>query len=495
MKKLDKLILKAFFGPFIITTSVVVFIFLMRFILTYFDEFVGKDLGLLIFLKLFFYFSLITIPISLPLAVLLASLMCYGNLGEFSELTAIKAAGISITRALRPAMIVATLITIGSFVFNNTVSPWANLKGWSLLWDVKTTKATLNLKEGIFYYDLPGYALKVNKKYRDNKTLKGLVIYDHTENQGNKRVILADSALMYTIIDSKYLVFELFNGNEFSDFVDKNSTTPNQTQFSHSSFKKSKLVFSLAAFDMRRTDEDQFRHHQSMKNVIQLTQLTDSVKNDFTKITKNYALSAPQYYLFHLRENTKDTLKKAVLPGKWIDSLLRMPITDVAVKRQIGETALSQAKNLLSNAESNQIYLKSRKEEIRKMNLEWHHKFTFAFACFVMFLIGAPLGAIVKKGGFGMPVILAILFYILMYVLMINGDKWAKEGLTSVIYGAWLANGILFLFGLYFMRQAQNDSRLFEADVYKMYFQQLITKITRLPWITVFLQKKANQIT
>ncbi|MFN8355906.1 MAG: LptF/LptG family permease [Spirosomataceae bacterium] len=490
MKKLDKLILKAFFGPFIITTSVVVFIFLMRFILTYFDEFVGKDLGLIVFVKLFFYFSLITVPLSLPLAVLMASLMSYGNLGEFTELTAIKAAGISISRALRPTFIVAILISIGSFAFNNLVSPWANLKGWSLLWDVKTTKATLNIKEGIFYYDLPGYAIKVNKKFKDNKTLKEMVIYDHTESQGNRRVILADSAQMYTTLNNRYLVFELFNGHEYSDYTDRNSSNPNQTQFTRSAFKKSKLVFSLAAFDMHRTDEDQFKHHQSMKTVIELGKFIDSVKVDYKKLKQNYYPSAKSYYLYHLRD-TKDTAHKKALPGRWLDELIGRPITDFGIRKNITEYALSQAKNLLATAETNQVYLKSRADDLRKNDLEWHHKFTFAFACFVMFLIGAPLGAIIKKGGFGMPVIIAILFYILMYVLMINGDKWAKEGLTSVVFGAWFANVILLSFGLYFLRQAQNDSRLFDADVYSIYFNRLKEKY--IPMIQGIIQKKSQQ--
>ena len=214
IKKIDKLILKAFWGPFILTLLVVIFIFLLRLVLFYFSDLFGKDLGTTVYVELFFYFSLITIPLALPLAMLLSSLMTFGKLGENFELTALKSAGISIIRILRPIFAVAVCLSIFMFWFTNVALPWANLKGWSLLYDIKTTKTTLNIKEGIFYTDLPGYAIKVAKKYPDNKTLKSLIIYDHTHNDGNRHVTLADSAQMYTILGKKYLIFELFNGKD-----------------------------------------------------------------------------------------------------------------------------------------------------------------------------------------------------------------------------------------------------------------------------------------
>lgn len=214
----------------------------MRFLMLYFNDFVGKDLGYDVFGKLFVYFSLITVPIALPLSVLLASLMCFGNLGEYTELTAIKSAGVPISRVLFPAMIFAFGVSIFSLWFNNTVNPWANLKGYSLLYDVKTTKVTLNVKEGIFYKEIPGYSIKVIKKYSDGKTLKGVTIYNHSSNNGNVNVTLADSGKMYTMFDNRYLVFELFNGTNYVDYK-SNDGNYDETQYVKNGFRQNKMVF------------------------------------------------------------------------------------------------------------------------------------------------------------------------------------------------------------------------------------------------------------
>ena len=404
------------------TLTVVIFIFLMRLIIAYFADLFGKDLGIELYLKLFFYFSLITIPIALPLAMLLSTLMTYGNLGEYFELTALKSAGISITRAMLPMLVVAVLISIFAFWFNNVALPWANLKGYSLLYDIKTTKTTLNIKEGIFYTDLPGYSIKVAKKYPDNKSLKNIVIFDHTKNDGDRHVTIADSAQMYTIMNKQYLIFELFNGNDYTEDADKTGNS-DQTDMSANAFKKSKVIMSLSAFDMHKTEEDQFKHHQMMRGISDLSYDSDSLKKAYKSL--------------------------------------------------------------------NQSSLSAKQEDSHRTDLEWHHKFTNAIAVFVMFLIGAPLGGIIKKGGFGLPVVIAIIFFILMYVMTQQGDKAAKESRLIVQVGAWLSNFVLFLFGIYFLKKAQNDSRLFEADVYAVYFTRFKEKLSKSAF-GVWISNKLN---
>ena len=495
MKKIDKLILKAFFGPFLVTTSVVLFIFLMRFILSYFDEFVGKDLGFFVFVELFSYFTLIMVPTSLPLAVLLASLMCYGNLGEFFELTAIKSAGISIERALRPVFFISIMVAACSFWFSNTVLPWANLKGWSLLWDVKTKKATLNLKEGIFYYDLPGYSIKVNKKYPDGKSLKGMVVYDHSENNGNRRVILADSGQMYTMLNNRYLVFELFKGCDYYEFTDRTASLANETKFVRNTFNKSKLVFDLSSFDMKNTEEEQFMHHQSMKNVSELTRMSDSLSRDLRVSRENQIQTARQFYTYHLRDVVDTGAVAKIRVGKWIDSLVKLPIREQRQRVEIVSTALAQARNMQVSVESYQSFLRDKEKEQARTNLEFHRKFTQACACIILFLIGAPLGSIIKRGGFGMPVLVSILFFILMYVFTLNGEKWAKEGFTTSWFGAWFANAMLLIFGIYFLSRARNASRLFEADAYAVYWNRLLTYLQQKPIGQWLSRKKTPQTT
>ncbi len=480
MKKIDFLVIRSFIGPFILTTCVVVFIFLMRFIMLYFGDFVGKDLGYDVFGKLFIYFSLITVPIALPLSVLLASLMCFGNLGEYSELTAIKAAGIPISRVLLPAVFFAFGVSLFSLWFNNTVNPWANLKGYSLLYDVKTTKVTLNVKEGIFYGEIPGYKIKVLKKYPDGKTLKGVTIYNHSNNDGNVNVTLADSGKMYTMFDNNYLVFELFNGTNYVDYKSNTGGNYNETQFVKNTFKQNKMVFSLESFGMKRTDESQFKYHEYMKNISQLNKQADSIKREIVVSQKMQAENIGQFYNFHLKKQIvvkdttkKDTVKvKKILAGKWIDTKIEHLDKDQK-NMEFFEVAISQAKNLKDQFSTNNDVFKGKNRDVFKAEVEKWHKFSMAFACFVMFLIGSSLGSIIKKGGFGMPVLLSITFFILMYILMQLGDKYAKEGILPVIIGVWMPDFVLLMFGLYFLYKATNDARLFESDIYDVYIDKI----------------------
>lgn len=488
MKKIDKLVLGSFWGPFFLTLGVVIFIFLMRLLMFYIDDFVSKDLDMATFGRLLFYFALLTIPTALPLAVLLSSLMTFGNLGEFFELTAMKSAGISLTRAMRPLLIVAIGISAFSFWFNNSVSPWANLKGYSLLYDIKTAKATLNLKEGIFYNDLPGYSIKVDHKIKAPKEskngdlLKGLVIYKHPTNgleSGNREIILADSGRMYMDKDRTYLTFQLFNGNDYQEYSDNNSINyassgPNAkgAQFMRNGFKDYRLVISLESFGIKRTDENQFEYHEYMKNLRELTTLTDSLRKDYAKTSLGVASTSRQYYNYQFKADAVTNQKKLTY-GKWVDSLLAkqsVPRPDLV------QMALGQAQNSLSYATSNVVYLTDKEKNVWKYQLETHHKFTQAVSVFVMFLIGASMGAIIKKGGFGLPVLVSIVFFIFLYVLTLQGDKYAKDGLLWVPLGAWLANLVLFPIGLVLMQRARHDSRLFDKDVYVIAWERMKRK-------------------
>lgn len=460
----------------------------MRFIMLYFDEFVGKDLGLDVFAKVFFYFSLITVPISLPLSILLASLMCFGNLGEYSELTALKSSGIPIWRALAPALIIAVFVSIFSFWYNNSINPWANLKGYSLLWDVKNTKVTLNIKEGIFYNEIPGFSIKVQKKFQDGKTIKGVTVYDHTKMNGNTNVTLADSGRMFTIHNSSYLIFELFNGTNYVDFKENTGSQQNETQFVRNNFKSNKFVFSLESFGIKRTDENQFKYHEYMKNIFELNRQIDSMNVEIKKSADLQVVSLKNQYNYHFKPETtpktdtskkvSDSLKnipiKKILPGQWAEAKYNFLNKGNNYRNEeILETAINQAKSVQNQFYTNKTILDSKKRDTYKADVEKWHKYTMAVACLVMFLIGSSLGSIIKKGGFGMPVLLSITFFIIMYVLMQLGDKYAKEGIVYVLFGVWMPDVILFLIGIYLLYKATNDARLFDSDVYDVYIDRL----------------------
>ena len=479
MKKIDKLVLKSFFGPFFLTLAVVIFIFLMRLLMLYIEEFISKDITMVTFGRLLYFFAVLTVPTALPLAVLLSSLMTFGNLGEFFELTAMKSAGISLTRALRPLLVLAVFFMGFSFWFNNQVSPWANLKAYSLLYDIKTAKATLNIKEGIFYNDLPGYSIKVDKKRGD--TLTNLVIYKNSTSgieTGNREVILAKSGRMYIDPSRSYLVFELTDGNDYQEYADGRSSiaftgsgVPKATQFMRNGFKHYKLVISLESFGLHRTDEQQFEYHPYMKTLKELNKIADSLAKESTKASLSVAGSSRNYYTYQFKADAVAKAKK-ITEGNWIDSLLikaRHPSNPVEVEQQ----AISQAQNMLSYAQSNIMYLAEKEKGSYAYELESHHKFTQAVSVFIMFLIGAPLGAIIRKGGFGLPVLVSIVFFIVLYVMTLLGDKFAKDGAWPVPLGAWIANIVLLPVGLYLLRQARLDSRLFDKDAYLIAWQKM----------------------
>lgn len=485
MKKIDKLTLKSFLSPFILTTSIVVFIFLMRFIMLYFDDFVGKNLGLEMYSRLFFYFILMSVPISLPLSILLAALMCFGNLGEHSELTAIKSAGIPLTRVILPTLIVALTISVGSFFYNNYVTPWANLKGYSLLWDIKTAKLTLNIQEGIFYAEIPGYRIKVKKKYNDEKSLKGVMVYDHSSNNGNRTVTVADSGRMYTINNESYLVFELFNGQNYSEYKAENGSY-NDTPFMKNKFSSNRIVLSLSSFGLKRTDENQFKYHEYMKNISELNSQIDSTNKliDYSRKSAKDVILRSHNYQFRkidqlpiLSDNKLDTLKYLeIKPGKWIEERIKNLNKVNYQNMQIIESAISDIYSTRGQINASNITISSKQKEAFHADVEKWHKFTLAFACFIMFMIGASLGTIIKKGGFGIPVLLAVSFFILMYILMQLGDKYAKEGVWPVIIGVWMPDAILLSIALFLLQKATNDAQLFANPA----VMNLIDKIKRI---------------
>ena len=447
----------------------------------YFDDFVGKDLGLPTFLKLFGYFSMITVPIALPLSTLLASLMSFGNLGEHTELTALKSAGIPVSRIIRPALIFAIGISMFSYVYNDKVTPWANLKGYSLLWDVRTTKVALNISEGIFYRQIPGYSIKAKEKLPDNETMKGIMIYNHSERNGNKNVTVADSGRMYMMHNDAYLVMELYNGYNYSE--QKSTSALNDTPFMRNKFKKNRMVFSMESFDLKRTSENQFKYHEYMQNINELEAKIDSSKILIANQSKIQTIGVKNLSNYQFKEipikYTKDTVSgdstaNLIIPGIWVDK--RIAMLDSSNRRsEIWSLAISAAQSFKSQLDQNFAMITSKRRDMYSAEVELWHKYTFAIACLAMFIIGASLGTIIKKGGFGVPVLIAISFFILYYVMMQLTDKNAREGIMTVIYAVWLPDAILLTIGGVLLNKATKDARLFDTDIYNQFLDKLIT--------------------
>ena len=459
MKKLDKLILRAFAGPFLLTFAVVEFILLTQYMLKYLDDLVGKDLGFDIIGQLLFFFSVLMVPVALPLAVLLSSLMTFGTLGEHHELTAIKTSGISLTRILRPVMLTSLLLAGFAFWFNNAIVPRANLKAYSLLWDLRQQKLALDIRPGVFYNGIPGYTIKVNDKLgEDGDILMGVMIYDHTQGSGTMRVILADSGRMFTRFGGEYLSLELFRGQSYVEQPDASSRAG--ASFVRQAFSRNMITFPLASFDLSRTKEELFSDNKMMKNVGQLEHFIDSLQNRLRTEQRLVPRMVSPYYTYLRFDTTGRAANRRV-------EQLQVPATKLpVVSVSTIEQATNRARNVRAFAGSTGERLANLAKESSNYRIEVYRKYVQSFAILLMFLIGAPLGAIIKKGGLGVPILVSILFFIIYYIFSIIGEKYGREGVMSVGFGMWMSTMILLPFGIFFLYQARNDAGLWEWNLW-----------------------------
>jgi lipopolysaccharide export system permease protein len=445
LKKLDKLILKAFAGPFLLTFAVVQFILLTHTLLKYLDDIIGKDLGT---------------------GVLLQLLMTYGNLGEHHELTAIKASGIALTRILRPVLLLTVALAVGAFWFNEKVVPKANLEAYSLLWDVRQQKLALDIREGVFYNGIPGYTIKVDHKSGENgDRLHGVMIYDHTQKSGNATVMLADSGRMFTRFGGQYLGLELFKGHSYVEQPDANSRAG--ASFIRQGFDHNLVTFSLSSFSLGRTKKELFQTNRMMLNIGQLHYATDSVQRALRRERKVLPTQMNSYYTF-LRLDTMG--QKAIQRvDQWQVASSKLPALTPTIMQQ----ATNRARNLHATAITNAERLTNMAKDSALFRIEVYRKYTQSVAVLLMFLIGAPLGAIIKKGGLGVPILVSILFFIIYYVLSIMGEKYGREFVMPVGVGMWMSNLVLLPAGLFFLYQAYNDSGLLELDFWRRLPQRL----------------------
>ena len=472
-KKLDKLVVKAFLPPFILTFFVVVFILLMQFMLKYFDDFVGKNLSMGTYAELLFFFSINSVPIALPISILLSSIMTYGNLSEHNELTAIKSSGISLLRIIQPIFFVACGLSLLAFYFNNQVLPYANLRAYSLLYDITTKKAAFNVKEGAFYYGLPGFAVKINHKDPNGPGIKEVMIYNHQEDKGNVNLTMADSGKMYTIWNDRYLILELYRGDNYTEIIPK--IPSRESEITHNHFDYSKLVFNLSSFEMSRTNIQLFASNKIMRKLDELHNDIDSIKREGTRMDTTLLSNYISYFSFFKRSKVTSSLRK-----NSFDSLRQKIIASAGIKKKENDQALlNQIRSIKSFTESNCGRKFNNLRDVDVFTVEIYRKYTQAVACLIMFLIGAPLGAIIKKGGFGVPVLISILFFILYYVLSITGEKWSKENIVDVPVGMWATNFLLFWIGLFFLSKARSDSTLLESNYFTIFFDFIGRKFRR----------------
>ena len=451
MKKLYKLILKSFLGSFIFTFFIVIFVLLMQFLWVYVDDLVGKGLSLKILMELFFHASVTFVPMALPLAILLASIMSFGDLGEHYELVAIKASGISIWTAMRPLFIFSIMLSGLAFIFSNSINPVAMLKFKTLLFDVRKQKLAFDIKEGVFYKDIENYVIYVDKKGKDGSTIYGVKIYDHTDREGNSKIMVADSGMMSLSPNQRSIVFTLYNGHNYTEDNSNKQTFKVNRPFERMSFREEQIKFSLASFDLTRSNEDMYKSYQAMMNIHQLTTALDSLERHYNmkqeKFTQGFAQRLGNYESGKLKVESGELSTLNAPP-----STLEWPLIghlDPAVRNQVLEMATGTARTAKENVSFNSQDLGGHRLNIKKHKKELHKKFTLSFACIIFFLIGAPLGTIIRKGGLGLPVVVSVLFFVIYYIISTVAERMAEFGDLNMFLGVWLSSIVILPVGLF----------------------------------------------
>lgn len=464
----------SFIGPFIMTFFIALFVLLMQFIWLYIDDMLGKGLEWYVIAELLVFASANLVPLALPLAILLASLMTFGNLGEHFELVAFKAAGISLQNVMKPLIILVSIISIGAFFFANNIIPVANLKFYSLLHDIRTQKPAFNILPDVFYNEIDGYVIRIKEKVprEDGDLLKKIMIYNHSEDNGNRHLTVADSGIMQISKDKTYFLVKLFHGVDYQEKFERK--VDKVYPFSRFYFDEYEMRIDMSGFKLSRTDEELFKEDYRMLNLRQLSERTDTLNKYNSTRSREFYEGIMNSYIIN-DTNISKTLKLIPSDTKLTleQVLSRIPKNQYD---QLFNIALNDARTNKGRASAVLVEMDYYSESLLNLNVEWHRKFTFSLACLIMFFIGAPLGAIVRKGGLGMPVVISVVFFLLFWILSIMGEKMAKEEVIEVYQGMWISTFVLFPLGFFFTYKATTDSAMFNTDSYIKFFKKLFVR-------------------
>ncbi len=496
----------------------------MQFFWKYIDDLMGKGLDTFILMELLFYVSVSIIPLALPLAVLISSIMTLGNIAENNELTALKASGLSLYRILFPLIFTMILLSVGTFYFSNYALPVVNLKWRWIMYDIQQQKPTFTLDEGEFYYEFDGYAIKADKIDKENSKLEGILIYDHKISR-NINVIKAESGEMYNSSDQKFLYLSLYNGRVYESVTPNSGDNTKNMPFRKSKFEKATIRFDLSDFTTNRSNQEIFKNNVEMLNIHQLETAMDSVQDLNLLILENFSeniKSQHEYFISKTKiaeargeilpktdkkndigdrilkaENVKKQAQKGEHPKKVVnpnkvppkkEAPQRAEPTPTKQPKPIDEKIINiknwESAEMNSAIQTSGVKLRNRKNELtqyiqivknREVNLdkyemEWHRKFTLSISIIVLFCIGAPLGAIIRKGGLGMPIVVSVFLFIIYYVLMITGQKMVKSQVLEPWVGMWLSTFVLAPVAVFIMYKAANDSQIFRKEAFLKVF-------------------------
>ncbi|MFI3285311.1 MAG: LptF/LptG family permease [Rikenellaceae bacterium] len=480
MKTIHKMVLKAYLGPMILTFFIVMFVLLMNFMWQYIDELVGKGLSFNIIVELISYAMVNMIPMGLPLAMLLAAIMTMGNMGENYELLAMKSAGMSLPHIIRPLVVVVFFISIGGFFITNNLVPYANKQMYSILYDIRQQNQVIEFQDGLFFNGIENMSIRVGKQDPDTKLLRNVLIYDNREYNGNMTTTVADSGYIRLSDDKKFLLITLYNGEMYEQT--RNSNWYAESGLRRNIFDRQDGVMEMEGFSMDdRTDANAFSN-SSTKNIKELEQDIDSLDLMVSQTTvRSYdPLIKQQIFLKEgsiLSPGDSLWVDKSSLPMLAVaDSLEQL---DTRTLSKVWANALSQAKSSRNMFSFDEAGAKKDLNLLYRSQVEWHRKISLPVSIMIFFLIGAPLGAIIRKGGLGMPVVISVMFFVIYYVISISGEKMAKEGTWGAIPGVWISTFILAPIAIYLIIKATNDSNLLNTDWYILKFEQLTKRFSK----------------
>lgn len=462
MKKLDRLILRSFIGPLVLTFAIAVFVLLMQFVWKYVDDLVGKGLEFNIIAELLLYASATFVPMALPIAVLFASIMTMGNFGEKYELVAMKAGGISVSRIMMPMALVVLLLTGMAFYFANNVMPTAMLKYRMTLYDITRKKPAVNIRPGEYYKEIEGYVIRVGSKDSDGSTMRDIVIYNHKHGMNETDVIVARSGVMTASADNRYLCFTLNDGYSYSESSsgEQYHTRP----FTTIGFDEQTLTFDISSFSFNRSSEDLFKGSYQMMNIAQLDTTVQRLDSSLAARREQgqhqvmVSLRAWQHYL---------DVSSGTVPDTTGTYMLKPAHRHTAINY-----AINAARGAAKDAKTQADIQRADQEYINRHLIEWQRKYTLSIACLLLFLIGAPFGSIVRKGGLGLPLVASVLFFVLYYVIGMIAEKAVRESAIGPI-GMWISTFAMLPIGLVLTIQATSDSSLFDSGVWRQRFQRL----------------------
>ncbi|MBR6898747.1 MAG: LptF/LptG family permease [Bacteroidales bacterium] len=470
MKKIDRLILRSFIGPLVLTFTLSVLVLLMQFVWKYVDDLVGKGLEFSVIAELLMYASATFVPMALPIAVLFASIMTMGNFGEKYELVAMKAGGISVRRAMMPMAVVVVLLTGMAFYFANNVMPTAMLKYRMTLYDITRKKPAVNIRPGEYYKEFDGYVIRVGSKGRDGRTLQDIIIYDHSRGANATTVIVAQRGFMEASPDNQYLKFTLYDGYSYSEESSgENFRTRPLTSIG---FRQQSLNFDISSFAYNKSVEENFKGSYQMMNINQLDTTIASLERGLVERTGQWHTNMVGNLRAWSKYTSSDSLQHSAKPVS-VDSLLNsLPGRDRRMVRL-------HARNIVVSAQQDaKMYgdmITDDHEYINRHYIEWHRKFTLSIACLLLFLIGAPFGSIVRKGGLGLPLVASVGFFVLYYVVGMIAEKAVRESAIGP-EGMWISSLVMLPIGIILTLQATTDSSFFDGSSWRKVFRRLFRR-------------------